>query len=316
MPAYYFALEGYHAGEKPDPATDALISLQYQKIDLATGEPLEKLTILAAWESSEKDIVTLFYHQFLRPELPVTRFIPVGMHLDYAFEMLIAKCRQYNLPGVTSYRLYYQRPRFDLAPVIVLLNDGRFAGASVDAFSAKKSDADRINRWYAGQGFKRIGQTLQDEAESFLKLLQYLSRYKTRLGIARKGGAVPRKSEYTPLARPEKAGTSRPESLAAAGETPEDRAAPRRPGHTPPARPEKAVTSRQESPAPSQEKTKNRADPGTPAPGKRPAQIAKAPAPSPGKSREGTGSGDRRSLRPLSQFRKHTPTKKRAAKRD
>jgi hypothetical protein len=46
MPAYYFAMEGYHAKEKSDPADDTLITIQYQKIDLATGEPLEKLTIL------------------------------------------------------------------------------------------------------------------------------------------------------------------------------------------------------------------------------------------------------------------------------
>ncbi len=85
MPAYYFAMEGYHAGEKSDPADDTLITIQYQKIDLASGEPLEKLTILKEWESSEKSIVTTFYNQFFKPEVRVTHFIPVGINLDYAY---------------------------------------------------------------------------------------------------------------------------------------------------------------------------------------------------------------------------------------
>ena len=138
MPAYYFAMEGYHAGEKPDPAVDTLITIQYQKIDLTSGEPLGELTILKEWESSEKSIVTTFYNQFFKPEMPVTHFIPVGMSLDYEYEMIIAKCKKYNLPAITSHQLYYQRPRFDLRPVIVLLNDGRFAGARLDSVLIEK----------------------------------------------------------------------------------------------------------------------------------------------------------------------------------
>ena len=38
MPAYYFAITGYHPGEKPDPAADTIIAIQYQKIDLTSGE--------------------------------------------------------------------------------------------------------------------------------------------------------------------------------------------------------------------------------------------------------------------------------------
>ena len=187
-------MEGYHAGEKSDPAADTLITIQYQKIDLATGEPLEKLTILKEWESSEKSIVTTFYNQFFNPEVRVTHFIPVGINLDYAYEMIIAKCKKYNLPPVTSHQLYYERPRLDLGPVLVLLNDGRFAGARLDTFSSKKSDSGRINKWYEKKEFKPIEHTLQDEAESFLKLFQYLSKYKTRLGITRKGETSPRET--------------------------------------------------------------------------------------------------------------------------
>lgn len=280
MPAYYFAIVGHHAGEKPDPAADTIIAIQYQKIDLTSGEPLEKLTILTSWESSEKEIVTRFYHEFLRPGLPVTHFIPVGINLDYAFELLIAKCRQYHLPELTSRQLYYQRPRFDLAPVIVLLNDGRFAGASVDTFSSKKSDAGRINAWYEKMEFKKIQYTLQDEAETFLKLLQYLSKYKTRLGVTRKGGAARhRPAEPAPPAWTAKTSPAHPEAPALSGETP-----------------------------------KKRADTGSPAPSEKPGHLLKAPARSPRKSPAGRESPGEGSPSPANRLRKHTPVKGMAAK--
>jgi hypothetical protein len=282
MPAYYFALSGYHTGEKPDPATDALIAIQYQKIDLTTGEPLEKLSVLMAWESSEEQVVKEFYQRFLRPELAVTQFIPVGMNLDYAYEMLIAKCRQYNLPAITSRQLYYQRPRLDLAPVIVLLNDGRFAGASLNVFTAKKSDTGRVNTWYEKKEFKKIAKTLRDEAESFLKLLQYLSKYKTRLGIARKA----------------ETGSRNPEP------------------ELPHARPEKAAPRPREAPKEYREMPEMRAGSRPPASHKSSASLAKAPPRSSGQSSAGSGSPERRSSVLVSRFRKHTLTKKQAAKRE
>jgi hypothetical protein len=275
MPAYYFAIEGHHTGEKPDPSADTIIAIQYQKIDLTSGEPLEKVTILKAWESSEKDIVTRFYHEFLRPGLSATHFIPVGMNLDYAFEQLIAKCRLYHLPELTSRQLYYQRPRFDLAPVIVLLNDGRFAGASLDTFSSKKSDAGRISTWYEKQEFKQILYTLQDEAETFLRLLQYLSKYKTRLGVTRKGETARHRPAET----------------------------------TSPAR---AAKVRPAPPGPSAESPKRRVDSETPALSGSPGHLLKAPSPSsrksPARSKEGSPA-------PIHQLRKHTPAKRSAAKK-
>ena len=197
MPAYYFAMEGYNAGEKHDPAVDTLITIQYQKIDLTSGEPLGELIILKEWENSEKSIVTTFYNQFFKPEMPVTHFIPVGMSLDYEYEMLISKFRKYNLPAITSHQLDYQRPRFDLRSVIVLLNDGRFTGARLDSFSPKKSDESHMKKWYENKEFKKIEHYIREETEAFLKLLQYLNKYKTRLGITKKEGPAHQKPAQT-----------------------------------------------------------------------------------------------------------------------
>jgi len=213
MPAYYFAMEGYHTGEKPDPAVDKLITIQYQKIDLTTGEPLGELTILKEWESSEQSIITTFCNQFFRTEMPVTHFIPVGMSLDYEYEMIITKCKKYNLPAITSHQLYFQRPRFDLRPIVVLLNDGRFAGARLDLFSSKKYDGSHMKKWYENKDFKKIEHFIREETESVLKLLQYLSKYKTRLGITKKEEPGHRKPAHATPPGPCGKGTSLPSEI-------------------------------------------------------------------------------------------------------
>jgi hypothetical protein len=187
MPAYYFDMEGIKSGEKADPATDMLITIAYQKMELTTGEPLGELKILREWESSEKEIVTSFYHEFFRPEVPFTRFIPVGMGLEYEYEMLMAKAAQYNLPAITSHELYYRRPRFDMKAIIILLNDGRFNGARLDTFSAKKSDVGLIKGWYEKKDFRKIERCLRDEADGFSRLLQYLNKNKDLMGVTKKG---------------------------------------------------------------------------------------------------------------------------------
>jgi hypothetical protein len=281
MPAYYFAMEGYHTGEKPDPAVDKLITIQYQKIDLTSGEPLEELTILKEWESSEKDIITTFYNQFFKPEMPVTHFIPVGLNLDYEYEMIIAKFKKYNLPAITSHQIYYQRPRFELRPIIVLLNDGRFAGARLDLFSSKKYDGSHMRKWYDNKDFKKIEHFIREETEAVLKLLQYLSKYKTRLGITKKEAPGPRKPAQTP----------------------------------PPSRTEKALPAHLKTPAKAMQAIKKTAAPKPHTSQKGSAQLAKAePQPSKKSPAKSKSAGPRPSV-PLNQFRKHTPVKKNPGKR-
>jgi hypothetical protein len=250
MPAYYFSLDGIKTGEKSDPATDKLVTLMYQKIDLTTGEPLDVPVILRVWEHSELEIVTSFYNQFFRPGTPVTQFIPVGLNLDYAYEMLVTLFRKYGLSPPTSHELWYQRPRFDLRPVIVLLNNGRFAGANLDAFSLKKGEDRHMEKWYDKKEFGRIEHYVREETARFLKVLQYLSRNKTRMGITVKEERTPKRNSHTqPLAEsPAPAPASPPRDPAKPARPITSPAAARKP--VPRDRPAAKVTSRTLLPAP------------------------------------------------------------------
>jgi hypothetical protein len=309
MPAYYFAMEGYSEGEKPDPAVDTVITIQYQKIDLTSGEPLGELKILKAWESSEQSIITTFYDQFFKPNTPVTHFIPVGMNLDYEYEMIIAKFRKYNLSSITSHQLYFQRPRFDLRTLIVLLNDGRFTGARLDLFSPKKYDDSHMKKWYEKQEFKKIEHYVREESEAFLKLLQYLNKYKTRLGITKKEEFGHQKPEQTvPASRTERESPSRPKFPAPAMRTTGKPADSKTSART-----ERALPSGQKPHANTLQTTRKSAESRTSAPRKSSARIEKAQSLQKNPSK--TSSEGQRSSVPLNQFRKHTPTKKNAGKR-
>jgi hypothetical protein len=282
MPAYYFDMEGYKTGEKADPAVDKLISIQYQKMDLTTGEPLGELKILKEWESSEKEIVTSFYNEFFKPGIPFTQFIPVGMGLDYEYEMLNEKLKKYNLPAISSHELYYRRPRFDMRPIIILLNDGRFNGAKLDSFAPVKGDGGLVKGWYEKKEFKKIEHYIRDEAEGFLKLLQYLNRNKDLMGVSRKDGSARQRPEQVPALPGPKKGNAVSEKSA------------------PNAKKGYVIPERSSSPAATRD---------TRGPKKSPAPVPKAhsalKAPETPTSKRLSGA--------VSQFRKHTPTTKKGA---
>ncbi len=47
MAEYYFDIETYSPRDKPNPETDKIITIQFQRIDLRTGKPKEDLVILS-----------------------------------------------------------------------------------------------------------------------------------------------------------------------------------------------------------------------------------------------------------------------------
>lgn len=66
MEGYYFDIETYSQGEFPDPKTDKIITIQFQKINLKTGKILGDLQILKEWEDGEEEMLKLVHKFFLR----------------------------------------------------------------------------------------------------------------------------------------------------------------------------------------------------------------------------------------------------------
>ena len=71
------------------PASDSIITIQYQEFKRGTGKPLGDLTVLRFWESSEGDVL----HHF-SAGVPVFDqnpfvFVPVGYNLKFEYRFLL-----------------------------------------------------------------------------------------------------------------------------------------------------------------------------------------------------------------------------------
>ena len=141
MVEYYFDIETYSPGEKPNPETDKIITIQFQRMDLRTGKPREELVILKEWEA------------------------------------LISKFNKYLGLKLNSKNMHYSRPHIDLKSTTVLLNGGAFKDARLDKFTSKKSDGSVIKELYSSGKTKEIEDYIKEEADAFLDYLQKIKKH-------------------------------------------------------------------------------------------------------------------------------------------
>jgi len=177
MAEYYFDIETYSPGERPDPENDKIITIQFQRIYLRSGKPREKLVILKEWESSEEQIVKEFYNMFFADGRSVWDFIPVGFNLNFEWQVLISKFNKYLGLKLNSKDMHYSRPHIDLKSTTVLLNGGAFRDARLDKFTSKKSNGLVIKELYANGKTKEIESYIKEEAEAFLDFLHKIKKH-------------------------------------------------------------------------------------------------------------------------------------------
>ncbi len=171
MPEYYFDIETNPTGQRPDFAQDEILTIQFQRIDSRTGDTKGDLTILKSWESSEKDILQRF-HAIFDPE-DTWRFVPVGCNLSFDFFSLLYRWRKIGIE-VPPKILFSSHPFIDIKSIIVMFNKGSFAGATLGKFVGKRDSGLRVSEWYAEEDYVSIQEYIEDEADRFIKLYQFL----------------------------------------------------------------------------------------------------------------------------------------------
>jgi len=167
MEAHYFDIETYSPNEKPDPKNDTIITIQFQKIDLKTGEKIGKLHILKQWEKTEEEIVKIIYKWFFSRNPWI--FIPIGFNLVFEWEFLSEKFKKYNLLNENIDYFIKKYPQIDLKS-IAIINKGEFIGASLSSISNKNDDGNIIKELYENKEFKKIEQYIENETNSFIEL--------------------------------------------------------------------------------------------------------------------------------------------------
>lgn len=172
MEANYFNIETYSPEDKPNPQTDKIITIQFQKIDLKTGEPIGNLQILKEWEESEEEIVK-FIHKwfFTRP----WQFIPIGFNLNFEWKFLSYKFKQYGIDTKELSYYFDNFPQIDLKP-FAIIKKGDFFGASLSSISSKQDDGNLIKEYYENQEFDKIIFYVEDETKSFIELYKKIKK--------------------------------------------------------------------------------------------------------------------------------------------
>jgi len=159
MPHYYFDIETTGL----DPIQDKIITIQYQKINVNTGNSIGPLTILPEWEYSEEDIVkeiaTLILDEY------EWNFVPVGNNLTFEFKFLTNKFNKYLKIDI-DLEYFVTRPHIDIKSVMILANGGRFKGCHY--VLGKKENGSLIPSWYDDGEYDKIINYIQNEAACFL----------------------------------------------------------------------------------------------------------------------------------------------------
>ena len=165
---YYFDMETTGI----DFDKDKIITIQWQRLNGFTGEPIGELNILKSWESSEKEIIRTFL-----PNLRCKRFdfILVGKNLLFDFCLFSQRIKHYGL-GEFDLRWLYDRVWLDIKPVLVIMNKGNFKDYDEVLPKTNPMTNDKIPQLHKDEQYSKIIQYVKDEAKDFIKAYQTLKR--------------------------------------------------------------------------------------------------------------------------------------------
>lgn len=173
MQAHYFDIETYSPNERPDPETDTIITIQFQKFDLETGNPVGRLQVLKEWEDGEEEMLRFLHQWFFKRNL--WNFIPVGFNLNFEWKFLAHKFKQYGIDTKEMGFYLENVPQIDLK-VFAVLKKGTFFGASLSSISQKENDGHVIKEFYEEKNYDEIIKYVEQESISFLELYQKLKK--------------------------------------------------------------------------------------------------------------------------------------------
>ena len=168
MAEYYFDVET--TGKDFDKSE--IITIQWQRLNGFTGEPMDRINILKRWESSEKDILTQFY-----PNLRCKpfAFIFIGKNLFFDFCILNERLKHHGL-GEIDLRCLNERVSLDIKPILVIMNDGSFKAYDKVIPKTNATSNDMIPRLYAEKKYSEIIKYIEDEAKDFVRAYQIFKK--------------------------------------------------------------------------------------------------------------------------------------------
>jgi hypothetical protein len=168
MVEYYFDMETTGV----DFNKAEISTIQWQRLDGFTGEPIDKLNILKSWESSEKEILESFLPNLTcRP----FDFIFVGKNLLFDFCLLNERLKKHRL-GEFDFRWLYERCSLDLKHILILMNKGNFSGYDKVLPKTNPLSNDKIPELIRNRKYTEVEKYIEDEASDFVRAYQVLKK--------------------------------------------------------------------------------------------------------------------------------------------
>jgi hypothetical protein len=170
---YYFDIETTGV----DFDKDEIITIQWQRLNGFTGEPIGELEILKRWDSSEEEIIKAFLPNLTcRP----FDFIFIGKNLFFDFCLLNERLKHFGL-GEIDLRCLHERVSLDIKPILVLMNDGNFKEYDKVLPKTNPTTNDMIPQLYRERRYPEIIQYIKDETKDFIKAYQIFKKEIPRL---------------------------------------------------------------------------------------------------------------------------------------
>ena len=152
--------------------SDEVITIQWQRLNGFTGEPIGELNILKRWDTSEKEIIQSFL-----PNLKCKPFdfIFIGKNLLFDFCLLNERMKKHRL-GEFDIRCLHERCSIDLKHILVLINKGNFKGYEKILPKTNPLTNDQIPILFREGKYAEIVQYIKDEASDFIKAYQVFKK--------------------------------------------------------------------------------------------------------------------------------------------
>ena len=179
MADYYFDVETYTSGEKPNPTTDKIIAITLQHMDTRDGSAFGPPILLTEWKDDallpdgEKQLLTQFHSMYFRDKSSFA-FVLVGSNI-LRFD-LIAVASGWKRHGLNVHlgELYHNRLHYDIFTTQVLCNGGHIKDCGLDKLTNKQSNGSQVASWYVAHNYKAIEEYAKQEAQSFLEFYRHL----------------------------------------------------------------------------------------------------------------------------------------------
>lgn len=157
-----------------EPRRDQILTIQYQEVGWG-GKAKGPLQILKAWESDERAILEQFRDRtrFFDTTDP-WGFFATGFNLGFEYRFLLTRLEKHGLKPNLPWDWALNKPSVDLKHVAVLMNAGKFKGASLEGFSRKVTSGHAVIDAIARQDWPAVEDYIKMETSAFFELLERL----------------------------------------------------------------------------------------------------------------------------------------------